>query len=737
MEKLMWYRTPTQDYMEGLPLGNGRLAAMALGTPERFRLALNHEWLWRGENRLRDFDDVHEHLSKVRELLLAGRFAEGTRLANDYFGGGGSMKGVPNRVDPYQPAGDLFIGLDAGEAARYTRALDLASGLASVEFDSALGHVVESAFVSAADGVIVARVESVKRGALDIELSRITDARCAVSYRERALDGGGRELTLHGEFERGICFEIALRVFTDGRATPVERGYRIADARDTLLIVQIGTDARGGVPGDELTFPVNMGFDALFARHYAAFGELLGTAELDIPLPDSDLPTDERVREFRAGNDPGIPLLYFEYGRYLMASGSSGELPLNLQGKWNELLAPPWESDYHLDINLEMCYWFVETLGMERAADTLFNLIERYVPHGREMARKLYGCRGVVFPIQTDVWGRMTPEAYGWAVWIGAAPWLAQHMYEHWLYTRDVEFARTRCYPMLREVARFYMDYIIERDGVPCIVPSQSPENRFEGGGDMPVTLGYDSAMDRELAHASLRAAVELAGALGEDADEAASWADMEARLPWPGIDSQGRVMEFDSERVEVEPGHRHLSHLIGLHPLRLFEPGTPLWQAAERSLDSRLSHGGGHTGWSRSWVACMMARLGRADDAWRHFIALIADFATVSLLDLHPPRLFQIDGNMGGAAAVCEMLMQSREGELRLLPALPGQWPEGCVRGFRALGDVQADFEWNDGMLTGLTLRCGRNAGGALRVSANGREWNVELRPDAVVQVL
>ena len=356
MDKMLWYKKPTEDYMEGLPLGNGRLAAMALGLPGCFRLALNHEWLWRGVNRGRDIDDVHEHLGEVRRLLLDGKFAEGTTLANDYFGGGGGMTGKRNRVDPYLPAGDVYVRMETGEVRGYTRALDLNTGLSATEFDCDCCHVVQCAFVSAADGVAVVRIESGRACALEVELTRAEEEGCTLAYEGRTLPGAdGEETTMRGAFKGGISFAVALRAVSDGRMTRTERGMRIEGARCTVLMVQIGTDAKGISPEDEMTFPERHDFDWLFARHAAAFRELLGTAELDVPLPDSDKPTDERVSDFRAGNDPQIPLLYFEYGRYLMASGSSGELPLNLQGKWNDLLTPPWESDYHMDINHEMC----------------------------------------------------------------------------------------------------------------------------------------------------------------------------------------------------------------------------------------------------------------------------------------------------------------------------------------------------------------------------------------------
>jgi len=422
-----------------------------------------------------------------------------------------------------------------------------------------------------------------------------------------------------------------------------------------------------------------------------------------------------------------MPLLYFEYGRYLMVSGSTGELPLNLQGKWNEELQPPWESDYHMDINLQMCYWFVETLGMKDAANTLFNLIEKYMPYGKVMAKHLYGCRGMTFTIQTDVWGRVTPEAYGWAVWLGAVPWLGQHMFMHWRHTKDKQFLKDRCYPFLKEAAAFYEDYLIEMGDELWIVPSQSPENMFEGTGDWPVSIGYNSAMDVELAYELLLSAAESAEILGVDADLVSKWRSMAARLPKLGVDSIGRLNEWDKERVEMEPGHRHLSHLYGLYPSQLFEPGSVQWNAAERSLDERMSHGGGHTGWSRSWVSCLMARLGRGEEAWEHFMELIGEFATVSLLDLHPPRIFQIDGNMGGTACVCEMLMQSRRGVLRLLPALPKAWPVGSVKNFRAQDGVTVSFEWADGTLTGYELTSAEDQ--ALTIVSGGKEWTVQLK--------
>lgn len=729
MKKQIWFDTWTEEYMEGLPVGNGRIAAMMLGKPERLRIALNHEWMWRGENRFREHPDVSAHLPEVREALLDGDFLKGTELANKYFGGKGGCSGEPNRVDPYQPVGDLWIGLDTEGVSNYTRRLDLDTALATTEFDTEQGHVCQQLFVSCADGLLAARMTMDTPADAQILLSRIPDERCTLTYAPE--ENGIRML---GAFRDGIRFEACANIFTDGAWTREDGRILVKDATRILILLQIGTDAKGVSPREEMTFPEDCCFDSLFLHHKDAFHRLKGDAVLDVELPDCDLPTDQRIRLFREGGDPGLPLLYFEYGRYLMTCGSSGELPLNLQGKWNEELQPPWEADYHLDINLQMCYWFVESLGMEKAADALFNLIERYVPYGRVMARNLYGCGGFTMTLQTDVWGRVTPESNGWAVWVGAAPWLGQHLFRHWRYTKDLTFLRERCYPYLKEAAAFFEDYLVEKDGQLWLLPSQSPENRFEGTGNWPVSIGINCAMDIELITELLHSAAESADILGVDNDKSVLWRDMAARLPGLTTDSRGRLNEWDRERIEVEPGHRHLSHLYGLYPSELFLPGSPEWTAAERSLDSRLRYGGGHTGWSRSWVACLMARLGRGEDAWEHFMALIGDFATISLLDLHPPRIFQIDGNMGGTACICEMLLQSRQEELRLLPALPKAWPKGSVRNFRAQDGITVSFSWEKGQLTSCQLTAQDTR--TLRVLSGCTSWEVALEPGQPVSL-
>jgi alpha-L-fucosidase 2 len=718
MRNRLWYRQPAREYIEGLPIGTGRLAAMVLGIVEEERLALNHEWLWRGVHRGRECPKNGQRLDEVRALLLAGEFAEGTRLGDELFGGpgGGSPNGEPARVDAYQPAGSFHYRLDHGPPEDYRRELNLATGVVTVSYRTEGNRFTRQFLADMHQDLLVARIVAERPFRADLWLDRAPDPDCMIEREANA-----RDLTMSGQFEGGIGFQVCARV-CHCNGTVVTRGpeLHIEGATEVVVFLNIGTSAQGNAPSRErdvrgLGCCHYVNWSELVAHHLAVYGPRFHAVELEVGGPAPNLPTDQRMMAVRNGaSDPGLAALYFAYGRYLLiATTLRGDLPPNLQGKWNEDISPPWGSDYHHDINLQMNLWPAETTALPEAAETLLHHIERCAAHGRKAARDLYDCTGVWLPITTDAWGRCTPESYGWAVWIGAAAWLAQHVWWHYEFSLDLDFLARRAYPLFRDIASFYESYLLEdADGQLQIVPSQSPENRFVGGGKLPVTLCVSSTMDVTLARNAFSYAIQAAERLGVDRHQRLRWEAMRKKLPKPGIGKDGRLLEWQREFTEAEPHHRHVSHLLGLYPDGSLDPvRTPeLWQAARASLEHRLAAGGGHTGWSRAWTACLFARLGDAEQAWQHLERLIVDFATDSLLDLHPPRIFQIDGNLGGTAAVVEMLLQSYHEEILLLPALPKAWPDGHITGLRARGCFRVDMEWQGGQLRRALIHAERD---------------------------
>jgi len=708
----LWYRSPVTDWKNGLPIGTGRLAAMVLGEAGSERLALNHEWLWRGKGRNRETDKSAHLLNNVRALILAGKYEEGNIAGNDAFGGGGGKHPEkPNRVDPYQPAGDFRVVLKHGTATDYRRELDLECAIVKINYQADSGSFQHEYIAHIEYDLIFLRVSANKPFNAEFRLGRIKDPNCFLSFQSLY-----NTLIMDGQFESGIGFRTEVRLLaTDGKENFASDHLVISTATEAVFAINIGTSAKGYAAAEECNrYPSPyVSWKELMETHVTSIKKHLGGLTLDLPDLDSGLPTNERLQAMREGkSDPGLPLLYFNYGRYLLvASSATGELPANLQGKWNEEINPPWQCDYHHDINLQMNYWPAEAGNLVYTTEALFKHIERFVPHGRKAAYDLYGCRGVWFPIQTDCWGRSTPESWGWAVWIGAAAWLAQHMWWHYEYGLDAEFLKMRAYPFFKEVADFYESYLIEdKSGTLQVVPSQSPENKFMGSDNVPSSLCVSATMDVQLAENALHYAIRSAELLGIDPEKQALWKIMLSKLPPRKIGSKGQLQEWNEDFEECEPSHRHVSHLIGLYPGDTIDPEkTPeLWQAAHRSLQLRLEAGGGHTGWSRSWVSCLFARLGEAEMAWDHLCHLITDFATDTLLDLHPPRIFQIDGNFGGTAAVIEMLLQSYCGELHFLPALPKAWPSGRVTGLRARGNITVGITWREGRFVTASITGG-----------------------------
>ena len=712
----LFYTKPPESWLEGLPIGNGRLAAMLWGDERRDILDLNHEWLWRGVNRFRKPEPAAEHLETVRGFLRAGDYTRATLAANLFFAGGGGL--LPNsRVDPYQTAGMLTFEL-AGASRFISRGLDIENAVASVVRGTFVSRETNGAAVTAecfadcGDGVIWVRWGAEGRFSGALELSRVEDGEA--EYRFSVTED---RLRFDCSFNGGISFSVAAVIDTDGTRTVRGGVLEVADASYILCAVNIATSVsdleeelgRYGVSFAE--------YGRIRERHTARFAGLMNAVGFslgDDGAEDGGMTTGERLTRFKGGaEDNGMAVLYFNYGRYLMASSSvCAELPANLQGKWNNMTAPPWDCDYHFDINLQMNYWMAEPCGMTECAGALLKYLERFIVSGREAAEKLYGCRGIYIPLMSDAWAGATPESFGWAAWIGAAPWFCRHFWDRYRYSGDVEYLRGKGYWFIKAVAEFYEDYLAEDgDGIYQILPSQSPESAFdEAGKFMPVGICVSSAMDVQLCYDTLTFAAEAAGILGVDADRAEKWRLIRSKLPEFKTGADGRLLEWGCELTESEPGHRHLSHLYGVFPSELFTEETrkPQYGAARKSLEHRLAAGGGHTGWSRAWVACLQARFADREGFYEHYSALIRDFTTVTLLDLHPPGIFQIDGNLGGVAAVIEAIISYTDGKVHLLRALPKEWPSGELRGIKVPGGHTVSCAWRDGALIELDVKMG-----------------------------
>ncbi|EFM12460.1 Alpha-L-fucosidase [Paenibacillus curdlanolyticus YK9] len=731
------YKKPAQEWVEAFPIGNGKLGAMVFGRPFEERIQLNEESVWHGGPLQRDNVEALPNLPEIRRLLFAGQPDEAEKLAFQ------TMISTPEDLGPYQTLGELAIQFDRedqGEPSDYVRELDLATGVVSVHYEAGGVRFRRDSFASGPDGVIVYRLSADRQRRLFFTST--------LSREEGTVSPLGSDtLVLQGQCgPEGVQYAAVLRIVCEGGRLSAEGNtIMISDADTATIYIAAATTFREAdllaVSEQKLNAAIAKGFEEVRRSHIAEHRGLFDRVALELrkagdhPAEHESLPTDERLARFRNGDrESGLIELFFHFGRYLLLSSSRrGSLPANLQGIWNDSMTPPWESDFHTNINIQMNYWPAEVTNLAECHEPLFDYIDQLRVNGRRTAQAMYGARGFCVHHTSNLWAdasitsRWLPAMF----WPMGGAWLTLHMWEHYLYGGDIAFLRDRAYPAMRESALFFLDFMVQDpQGRWVTAPSVSPENsyRLPNGNEGALCAGpsMDTQMIRMLFEACLTA-LELL----EESDEIASeLRERLAGMPEQGIASNGTLMEWADEYEEPEPGHRHISHLFALHPAdQITLEGTPaLAAAARKTLERRLSHGGGHTGWSRAWIIHFWARLHDGEEAYANLAGLLDKSVHPNLFGDHPP--FQIDANFGGTSAVAEMLLQSHAGIIELLPALPMAWPDGRVAGLRVRGGAETDIAWSEGQLSSAELRVTRDGAFRIRTAAN---WSIRCN-DSVV---
>jgi alpha-L-fucosidase 2 len=742
----LWYPQPATEWVEALPVGNGRLAAMVWGGIAHERLQLNEDTLYAGGPYDATSPDALAALPQVRELIFAGRYAEAEKLADE------KLLSRPLKQMPYQPLADLLLDFDRADGiADYRRELDLDSAIATTTFASGGALHRREVFVSPVDQCIVVRLSCNQPGRVSLRIGIDSPQAGQVVAAQDGLLFSGNNAGFAG-IEGQLRF--ALRVLpkaTGGSVRVLRDRIHVENADEVVLLLTAATSYRryDDVSGDPLTATTQtlrtaaaFDYPTLLQRHLAEHRRLFRRVAIELGSSEAaKLPTDERVRRFAGGDDPALAALYHQYGRYLLiCSSRPGSQPANLQGVWNDLMMPPWESKYTININTEMNYWPSEPSALHECVEPLEAMLFDLAQTGAHTAKAIYDAPGWVVHNNTDLWRQAGPiDGAQWSLWPLGGVWLLQQLWDRWDYGRDRAYLK-KIYPLFKGAAEFFVA-TLQRDpttGAMVTNPSISPENQHPFGAAVCAGPSMDAQLLRDL----FAQCIAMGKLLGVDDAFGAQLTQLRSQLPPHRIGQAGQLQEWqqDWDMQAPEIHHRHVSHLYALHPSsQINVRDTPdLAAAAKRSLEIR---GDNATGWGIGWRLNLWARLRDGEHAYRILELLLApDRSYPNLFDAHPP--FQIDGNFGGNAGITEMLVQSWGGTVFLLPALPKAWLNGSVRGLRVRGAASLDLSWEQGQLKNAVLHS--DNGGHYEISyadqvlafelGAGRERRVGLKNNRLV---